>query len=172
MTYQQSRKEKQNIPPQLPKERQRWQQPSQTMVHEAKQNGAQIIKKLFDYLNKNDLNALHFCDELFSSNVQIHDVAYPHFKSGTQALRQCESEYIRAFPDKKAKIDKIFTNDDGNTITVCWTCTGNQKGPFKNISPKNKPFKISGITVYCCDNDKISEVWQNWDIYGLIEQVK
>lgn len=136
----------------------------------SKTNNVSLVQKYFDCCNKNDPNQLNTFDSLFASNVQFHDPAQSSkTSSGVQGLKQQETNYIKAFPNKSAKIDAIFGIED--RVVVRWTCSGTNSGPYNNMPPKNKNFKISGISIYRIANDKITEVWQNWDHFGLLEQL-
>ena len=127
-----------------------------------------LVRKLYDLYNKSDLNRLNAFDEILAPNLQLHDPAVSN-KSGPQALKQAETMYIKAFPNKINKIDNIFAADD--LVVVRWTVAGTNKGEFQGNAPTNKEFKISGISIYRITSGKISEIWQIWDRYGLLEQL-
>lgn len=128
-----------------------------------------IVQNIYDCFNKNDIHHLSCLDDLLLPNVQFHDSATPNLTSGIQAVKQAETSYIKAFPNKSAKIDTIFSADD--RVVVRWTVSATHKGQFQGIAPTNKSFKISGITIYRLANGKVCEVWQNWDHLGLLEQL-
>jgi steroid delta-isomerase-like uncharacterized protein len=128
-----------------------------------------LVQKLYDCFNKNDIQQLNCLDNLLAQNVRFHDAATPTLTSGVQAVKQAESGYIKAFPNKSAKIDTMFGAED--RVVVRWTVSATHKGPFQGIAPTNKSFKISGITIYRVSDNKISEVWQSWDHLGLLEQL-
>ncbi len=131
------------------------------------QQNVNLVRKLFDEVyNKENLN---LCDEIFAQNIQCHDPAIHNGKSGVQTIKQMENMYNKAFPGKKIKIDDVFATDD--QVAVRWTCTGTQKGELQGISPTNKNCKITGISIFRISNGKISEMWQNWDRLGLLEQI-
>jgi steroid delta-isomerase-like uncharacterized protein len=136
----------------------------------ATQQNLSLVRRLFDEVYaKENYKAL---DDLIAQNIQIHDAAAPHFHGGLQALKQQEMMYTKAFPNKKVKIDDIMSTADDRVI-VRWTCTGNEthKGEFPGIPNTNKSYKFSGIGIYRITNGKISEIWQNWDRLGLLEQI-
>lgn len=142
------------------------------MAHQAQSsNAAQqniaLTRKLFDEVfNKENLAA---CDELFAANVKFIDPAKPHLKAGVAAVKEMETTYCKAFPKKKIKIDDIFAAED--RVVVRWTCQGVQKGELQGIAASNKPFTITGISIYRFANGKITEVCQNWDRLALLEQI-
>lgn len=135
----------------------------------AKEN-MNTVRKLYDLYNTNDPSKLNNWDNLFSGNVAFHDPSSPQAKKGTQAIKQAETSYINAFPNKNTTIDSMMATDD-NQVIVRWHSTGTQKGPFHGVQPTNKNFNISGISIYQMENGKISEIWQNWDEFGLMQQL-
>lgn len=136
----------------------------------ASQDNISLVRKFFDYLNQNDPNKVNACDSLLAPNMQMHDPFQTSMKTPNQSVKQAESEYIRAFPNKKCKIDSIFSASD-DQVVVRWTCTGTHKGEFCGLSPTNKNFTISGISIYRISNNKIAEAWQVWDRFALFEQI-
>lgn len=133
------------------------------------QDNLNVVRKLYDYYNKNDASHLNVFDEVLASNVQIHDSSLQGTKGDLQSHKQAEAGYIKAFPNKKTKIDSIFGSDD--QVVVRCTTTATHKGQFQGISPTNKEIKITGISIYRVSNGKITEIWQNWDHLGLLEQI-
>jgi steroid delta-isomerase-like uncharacterized protein len=135
----------------------------------ASKDNISLVQKLFDCYKSNDTNKLNAFDELIATNVQFHDPAMQNTASGLQALKQAETNYIKAFPNKQTKVDAIFGIED--RVVVRWSCKGKHTGSFQGIAPTNKEFTISGISIYRIANNKITEVWQNWDHLGLLEQL-
>lgn len=133
------------------------------------QDNVNTIRKLFEFFNKNDLNNLNACEEHVASDVQLHDPAVPNAKAGIQTLKQAESTYIKALPNKKTKIETIFGS--GDQVAVNWTCSGTNKGSYQGVPATNKEIKTSGTTIYRLKNGKVTEIWQNWDSLGLMEQL-
>lgn len=133
------------------------------------QENINLVRKLFDFFNKNDINNLSGFDTVLSADVQLHDTAMKNAKSNLQAYKQAEKGYIEAFPNKVSKIDNVFAMED--QVVVRWTVTGTNKGQYQGNAPTNNDFKISGISIYRIANNKITEIWQVWDRYGLLEQL-
>lgn len=133
------------------------------------QDNIKVVRKLYDIYNKNDSKNLNALDEVIATNVQLHDPASPSAKSGLQSIKQIESSYINSFPNKSIKIDNIFGSDD--YVAVKWTCKGTQKGEFRGFAPTNKAFTITGTSIYRVNDGKVTEIRQNWDRLGLLEQI-
>jgi predicted ester cyclase len=90
-------------------------------------------------------------------------------KPGPQTIKLAESVYIKAFPNKVTTIDGIIASD--NQVVVRWTAKGTQKGEFEGVAPSNREFKITGISIFSIEHNKITEIWQVWDHLGLLEQI-
>lgn len=133
------------------------------------QDNINIVKKLFETYNKNDSSQLSLLDSIFSNDIQFHDPVVPEVKSGIPSVKQLENNYIKSFPNKKVKIDSVTAAE--NLVTMRWTCSGTHKGIYQNNPATNREFKISGISIFRFENGKIKEVWQNWDKFGLMEQL-
>jgi steroid delta-isomerase-like uncharacterized protein len=136
----------------------------------AQENNLDLAKKLIDAFNKNDANNLNHFDAYLDANVKYHDLSHGGKTKNLQAFKQAEQEYVKAFPNKKTKIDEIFAADN-NKVVVRWTTSGTHKSTFHGVAPTNKDFKISGITVWRFANNKLVEAWQVWDRIGLLEQL-
>lgn len=126
-----------------------------------------LVRRLFDEVYTKGNFAL--LDELMAPNIKLYDPARPQHREGLQAFKEVERIYKQAFPTKKLKIDDIFASED--KVVARWTCQGTHKGELEGISPTNRDFKISGITIYRFTNGKIVEIWQTWDRLGLLEQL-
>ena len=133
------------------------------------QDNTSLVRKLFECYNKNNPNQLNCFEEVLTSDVKLHDPAVSNLKPGIQGIKQAENSYITAFPNRSATIDAILTS--GDQVIVRWTATGTHKGKFHGMNPTNKDFKISGISIYRISRDKISEIWQVWDHFGLLSQL-
>lgn len=131
------------------------------------QKNIELTRRLFDEVySKGNLSA---CDNLLAPNIKLHDPARPHQREGLAAFKELEKTYTQAFPNKKAKIDEIWAAED--KVIARWTCQGVHKGELEGIAPTNQEFKITGISIYRYNNGKITEIWQNWDRLGLLEQI-
>lgn len=131
------------------------------------QQNITLVKKLFDeYYTKGNLS---IADQIFTNDVKLVDDSTPNFKGGLSGLKQRETMYKTAFPNKTLKIDDILATED--KVVVRWTAQGTHKGDLQDIPPTGKNFKIHGISIYTMSNGKISSINQVWDRLGLLEQI-
>lgn len=129
---------------------------------------AELIKKLYNEVWTNaNLTCL---EELFTSDVKYSDPAVPNMKKGLQGVKELETMYKSAFPTKNTKIEHMWHTNDGCIITH-WSVHGTHKGTFHDIPPTGKHFNITGISIYKFAGNKICEVTQIWNLYGLLEQL-
>ena len=141
-------------------------EPSIAIPSTAQQN-ILLVRKLFEEAyNRYNLAIL---DQIMANNVKLHDPASPKHNEGLEAIKELETTYTKAFPNKKIKIDDIRAIE--NIVIVRWTCVGIHTGALQGIEPANKAFTINGISIYQITNGKITEIWQNWDRLGLLEQI-
>lgn len=125
------------------------------------------IKTFFEEVfNKDNFSA---CSEFLADNVKFHDPAAHQHNEGLEAYKELERTYRHAFPNKKTKIDEIFGVDD--RVVVRWTTHGKHERELQGIAPTNAQFKFSGISLYRLQNGKITDIWQEWDRLGLLEQI-
>jgi steroid delta-isomerase-like uncharacterized protein len=60
----------------------------------------------------------------------------------------------------------------GDQICVRWSCTGKHTGWALGIPPTGKAIHVTGITILRVAGGKLVEGWQNWDMLGLLEQIR
>ena len=133
-----------------------------------KQQNINLVKKLYDEVyTKGNINLM---DQIFTSDVKLHDPASPSFKGGLAALKERETMYKKAFPTKSFKLEDVLATED-NRVIVLWTCQGVQKGDLQDIPATGKNCKVTGSSIYTIKNDKITDINQNWDRLSLLEQL-
>lgn len=74
-----------------------------------------------------------------------------------------------AFPDMNMQIVDIFAG--GDRVTIRWTFKGTNKGPFQNLPPSGKEVNLSCISIFRFKDGKIAEMWSNWDMLDLVQQL-
>ncbi len=79
----------------------------------------------------------------------------------------------KAFKFKNVLTKDVFANDPkGEKIVVRWSCEGTHERDFRGVKAENKPFFLTGMTIYRFSPEgKIAEVWQAWDMFGLLYQI-
>ena len=130
------------------------------------QNKATIRKWVEEGWNKGNLAV---ADEVYAANVVQHDPGSPMPVTSSEALKMYVGGFRAAFPDLHFTIDDLLAEAD----KVVWrfTANGTQTGPLPNIPPTGKSGKVTGIVIFRFANSKVAEVWVNFDMLGLLQQL-
>ena len=75
-----------------------------------------------------------------------------------------------AFPDLRFIIeDEVVA---GDKVVVRWTAVGTHLGDFHGIPPSGRTVTWTGIDLVRLEDDRIVELWGNYDALGLEEQLR
>ena len=61
---------------------------------------------------------------------------------------------------------------EGNRVCVRWACTAKHTGEGLGVAPTGTAIHVTGISIVRVADGKVTECWQNWDMLGLMEQVR
>lgn len=142
------------------------------MKQKTKQNLLVVRHVIHEFYGKGNLGLY---EEIIAKDVQahcpeswqeIHDTEIPDRKN----TKKIDQEYAQAFTIKKVEIADVISGND--KISVRWGSEGLHKGAFFNIPASNRLFSLTGQTTYRFNKDnQIAEVWQSWDMLGLLKQL-
>lgn len=121
--------------------------------------------RLYDVYNTPNINLL---DEIFTPNYIGH-------VNGTDITDMTVSKsfvsgFMTAFPDAKYTVEDVMVLN--SRVITRWTATATHAGDFLGVPATNKKVTMNGITIFQIENDKIAELWDNWDALGLMQQLK
>jgi steroid delta-isomerase-like uncharacterized protein len=127
----------------------------------------QIVQRFMNECwNQGNLNAV---SELVADNCRYHDPVFPSLSSGAENIKSHIQTCRNGFPDL------MFTNDDTiaerDEVVEHWTATGTHKGQFLGMPPTNKRATVTGTSIHRIEGSKIAEVWSNWNLMSLMEQL-
>lgn len=126
----------------------------------------ETTKRMGEAVNKGNLDLLN---EVFAPGVKDHDPA-PDQGPGPRGFINFFTEFRAAFPDLKIAVEQMVADEDN--VSIAYTVTGTQKGPFLGIPATNKKIKARGVQIAKFDNDgKIIERWGSSDQLGILEQI-
>lgn len=115
-------------------------------------------------------------EQLVEKDIKVHyppscQDTYPQRLWGRENVKAIDLEYSSAFQIKKIEINDLLL--ERNKVLVRWHSWGVHKGNFFNIKASHRHFDLTGQTIYQFNQDeKISEVWQAWDMLGLFKQIR
>jgi len=64
--------------------------------------------------------------------------------------------------------DTIAERDE---VVIHWTVNGTHKGQFLGMPPTNKKASVTGTSINRIEGSKIAEIWSNWNLMSLMEQL-
>jgi steroid delta-isomerase-like uncharacterized protein len=123
-----------------------------------------MTRKIFDYFNRHDLDALgkaHSADHVF------HFQGMP--QSDWNGHRAMIESFFQAFPDLRLTIEDLIAEDD--KVTVRFTVSGTNEGPFQGMPATGKKVNIDGIAIQRFTEGKRVEEWLVLDTMGIMQQL-
>ena len=110
--------------------------------------------------------------ELLASDCINHEQSNPELR-GKEACKQWASD-VRAsnrqgFPDFDITVEDLVEEDD--TVVKRWVFTGTHSGEYFGIPATGKRVTMRGITLYRLAGGKVSEMYWNYDVFGLLQQL-
>jgi predicted ester cyclase len=106
--------------------------------------------------------------ELLSPNVILHDAGEDSV--GFDPFLLFFDRMQDTFSDIHVEVEDILAEYDKACIR--WTFTANHTGYGFSIPPTGGEVRVTGLTVIHVEYGKVVEAWQNWDMLGLMEQIK
>jgi len=100
----------------------------------------------------------------YVGHVNAHDIV------GAEAAKGFIGGFLDGIPDAFYDVKEIL--EQGDRVICRWRCTGTQSGVFYGMPITNKSIDVNGITIFRIASGKIAELWNVWDQYTLVEQLK
>ncbi len=107
--------------------------------------------------------------EVFNAGrVDVIDQLYaPGLTDGVKAL---VTMLRSGFPDVTMEIEHLI--EEGDKLACRWNVSGTQQGWFNGVPPTGVRATWSGTSMYGVADGKIIVVLSNWDLYGLLRQLR
>jgi len=124
-----------------------------------------LVQRFFEECWNNGNVAL--LDELLAPN-HAH-----HLAGNDLGLAQVKNLITSArvsFPDLHLTLDDVIVA--GDKIICRWTIKGTNTGAFGNNPPTGKQVVYTGIDIVRCADNRIVEVWSEYDAAGLERQLQ
>lgn len=127
---------------------------------------AELNKKIVRNLYENILKNRRFED---LSTVISEDYTGIQGEKGVPGFLVAVKSVIDGFPDIEWKIMDMIAEDD--KVTLRWTWTATNSGPFRGIAASNKTVTDNAIVIYQLRNGKIINAWMQGDRLGVLIQI-
>ncbi len=106
--------------------------------------------------------------EIFAPDIVVHDA--DKVSTGSLAFYQFFDRIVATFSEIHAQVEDTIA--EGDKLCVRWSFTGRHVGDGLGPSPTGMTIRTSGITILRVADGRFVESWQNWDMLGLMEQLK
>ena len=133
------------------------------MSEENKRISRSVVEEIFNRGN------LDIVDEVVDPGYVGHDPASPEEIRGPEGLKQLAQGYRSAFPDIQVTVDEQLA--EGDRVATRWSARGTHQGELFGIQPTGKQTTVTGLTIDRYSGGKIVESWDNWDTFGLMQQL-
>ncbi|MEO0770442.1 MAG: ester cyclase [Cyanobacteria bacterium J06649_4] len=124
-----------------------------------------VALKFYEVYNANNLELLsEILADDYVGHVNAHDI------KGAEAAKGFIGGFLEGIPD--ANYEVVDTLVTGNKVITRWICTGTQTGNFFGSAPTGKAIDVTGITIFEIVEGKISQLWNNWDQFTMVQQLQ
>jgi steroid delta-isomerase-like uncharacterized protein len=125
-----------------------------------------IVRRVFEEPWKGNLAVV---DEFVASDYIGHDPANPELLRGPEGVKEFISTYRAAFSDARIMVEQQLA--EGDLVATRWSGRGTHEGELMGIEPTGKQVTVSGLTISRLEGGKIVEEFQNWDTFGMMQQL-
>jgi steroid delta-isomerase-like uncharacterized protein len=126
----------------------------------------QLFRQFFELFDRHDTEKM---GQLISStNYSSHFSGKP--PTDWNGYKQFTIAVTNAFPDIRHKIEDMVAEGE-DKVAVRFSVTGTHKGEFQGIPPTGKKVSFDGMDFITILNGKITEMWVNVDMMGLMQQI-
>ena len=111
-------------------------------------------------------------DELLADDCVNHEQSNPELK-GKEACKEWANGLRLAnrqgFPDFDITSEEVVA--EGDKVAKRWVFGGTHTGEFAGVPPTGKRVTMRGITLYRLAGGKVTEMYWNYDLFGLLQQL-
>lgn len=131
-------------------------------IHTNKALAERFVDEVF---NEGNLEAV---DE-FVAPMFVHNSPPPSNTGNRDGLKQMVAWIRSTFPDCHHTV--LDTLADGDKVVQRWVNRGTHNGEFLGVSATGRQVEIQGITIYRIAGGTITEMWDEIDLAGVMQQL-
>jgi steroid delta-isomerase-like uncharacterized protein len=128
-----------------------------------------VVRILDEFWGKGNVAVL---DELLAADCVNYEQSNPEVR-GKEACTRWAIEVRRAnmqgFPDVEIALEDLVA--EGDKVAKRWVFRGTHTGEYAGIPPTGKHVTMRGITLYRLARGKVTELYWNYDVFGLLQQL-
>ena len=106
--------------------------------------------------------------EMLAPDAALHDGGID--STGPAGFYAFFDRMIATFSEVHVSLDDSIA--DADKIWTRWSFTAKHTGGGLGPPPTGKSIRVTGITIMRVSGGKIVEGWQNWDMLGMMEQLR
>ena len=129
------------------------------------ENKAVARRFVEEAINRRDLDVL---EEIFAAEFVDH-TAVPGQAPGVEGLKQFFAMMDAGLPDFRATVEDVVAEAD--RVAVRFTLRGTHSGDFMDVPLTGKQVRMPGLDILRVENGKITELWGQEDVFGLMQQL-
>jgi predicted ester cyclase len=130
----------------------------------------EIVRRVLEEYWHNGDEAI--IDELFLDDFVNHDLSNPE-QRGRKAFKEwgngISTAFNTGFPGWRVTIEDLVA--EGDRVAKRWILRGTHKGEYFGVAPTGKQVAMRAVTIYHFAGGKVKEIWWNYDIFGLMQQI-
>jgi steroid delta-isomerase-like uncharacterized protein len=111
-------------------------------------------------------------DELLADDCINHEQSNPELR-GKDACKEWAIGVRQAngqgFPDVEIRAEDYVA--EGDKVAKRWVLRGTHTGEYLGIPATGKTVTMRGITLYRLSGGKVKEIYWNYDVFGLLQQL-
>ncbi len=114
-----------------------------------------------------DRKAFDEADAVLANGFLAHMPGAPPLNA--QGFIQFVTAFSVGFPDYVHTIEEVLVDGDRAVTRVSWQ--GTHTGTFQGVPPTGKHATMGGINIARVADGKIAEMWSQFDVLGLMQQL-
>jgi steroid delta-isomerase-like uncharacterized protein len=133
------------------------------------ENKAIVRRILTEFWQRGNVQVL---DELLADDC----VNYEQSTSELRGKKACKEwangvrlANLQGFPDLEIRAEDFVA--EGDKVAKRWVFSGTHTGEYSGIPPTGKGATMRGITLYRLAGGKVKEIYWNYDVFGLLQQL-
>jgi len=133
------------------------------------ENKAIVRRILNEFWLRGNIQVL---DELLADDCVNYEQSNPELR-GKEACKEWMSGVRLAnrqgFPDFDIRAEDYIA--EGDKVVKRFVFRGTHTGEFAGVPPTGKTVTMRGITLYRLAGGKVNEIYWNYDVFGLLQQL-
>jgi ketosteroid isomerase-like protein len=136
-------------------------------ANDAEANKALLCRFHETLFQRRDITAgLELLSDNFVWSVAALPTPPPPGRAGVRAFANL---LHGAFSDLQWQTEEPLAQ--GDRVTARWSMRGTHDGVLWNNGPTRHPIYVTGIHIARIEDGRIAELWQNWGLMGLLQQL-